>query len=61
LDGLASWILEAGSPLSLLGAQALHIGQPFWGGKQLGLIADMLENEQETQAFVQYLRGEAGK
>ena len=58
LDGLASWLLEAGSPLSLLGAQALFISQPFVGTKQLGLIAQMLEDEQETQAFAQYLRGE---
>ncbi|HEY5729781.1 MAG TPA: hypothetical protein VIS72_06985 [Anaerolineales bacterium] len=61
LDGLVSWFLEAGSPLSLLGAHALYIGQPFTGGKQLGLIAHMLEDEQETQAFAQYLRGEGGK
>jgi hypothetical protein len=58
LDGLASWLLEAGSPLKLLGAQALYISQPFVGGKQLESIAHMLEDEEETQAFVHYLRGE---
>ena len=57
LDGLASWFLEAGSPLSPLGAQMLFISQPFWGGKQIDRIARMLEDEQETQAFVRYLRG----
>jgi hypothetical protein len=61
LDGLASWFLEAGSPLSVLGAQILYISQPFLGGKQPGLIANMLEDEQETQAFLHYLRGEAVK
>jgi len=59
LDGLASWFLEAGSPLSMLGAQMLYIGQPFLGGKQIDTLAHMLEDEQETQAFVHYLRGEA--
>jgi hypothetical protein len=58
LDGLASWLLEAGSPLTLLGAQALYIGQPFVGGKQIESIAHMLEEDEETQAFARYLRGE---
>ena len=59
LDGLASWFLEAGSPLSALGAQLLYVSQPLLGGKQIGNIAHMLEDEQETQAFIHYLRGEA--
>ena len=58
LHGLASWLLEAGSPLRLLGAQALYISQPFLGGKNMEAVARMLENEDETQAFIQYLRGE---
>jgi len=58
LDGLASWLLEAGAPLTLLGAQALYIGQPFLGGKQLNSFAYMLEEEEEVQAFARYLRGE---
>jgi hypothetical protein len=61
LDGLASWFLEAGSPLSTLGAQMLYISQPFVGGKQITSIARMLEDEQESHAFVHYLRGEAVK
>ena len=58
LDGLASWLLEAGSPLTLLGAQTLYISQPFVGGNKLESIAHMLEEEEETQAFAHYLRGE---
>ena len=61
LDGLASWLLEAGSPLTLLGAQALYISQPFLGGKQGTLcnsFAHMLEEDDEVQAFARYLRGE---
>jgi len=61
LDGLASWFLEAGSPLSVLGAQVLYASQPFLGGNQINMIAHLLEDEHETQAFVHYLRGEAVK
>lgn len=61
LDGLASWLLEAGAPLTVLGAQALYISQPFLGGTRgdsLHSFARMLEEEEEVQAFARYLRGE---
>jgi hypothetical protein len=58
LDGLASWLLEAGAPLTVLGAQALYISQPFVGGKSLNSFARMLEQEEDAQAFARYLRGE---
>lgn len=58
LDGLAAWLLEAGSPLNLLGAQALYASQPFVGGEQLETIARMLEDEDESQAFTKFLRDE---
>lgn len=58
LDGFASLVLSAGAPLTLLGAQALYITQPFVGGKQIEAMAYMLENEDETQAFARLLRGE---
>ena len=51
-------MLEAGAPLTVLGAQALYISQPFLGGKELNLFAQMLEEEEETQAFARFLRGE---
>ena len=58
LDGLASWLLEAGAPLTVLGAQALYISQPFLGGKTWNSFAHMLETDDEVQAFARYLRGE---
>lgn len=58
MDGFASWLLDAGAPLTALGAQALYIGQPFVGGEKLNSLAHMLEEESETQAFIRYLRGE---
>ncbi len=58
LDGLAAWFLEAAGPLTVLGAQAVYLTQPFIGGKQLRSLASMLEEDEETQAFARYLRGE---
>jgi hypothetical protein len=61
LQGLASWLLEAGSPLRLLSAQLLYIGQPFVGGKNIAAIAHMLEDEDETEAFLYYLNNEVAQ
>ena len=61
LDGLASWLLEAGAPLTILGAQAIHLSQPFLGGNRgnsWNSFAQLLEEEKEVQAFARYLRGE---
>lgn len=58
LDGLTSWLLEAGAPLTVLGAQVLYISQPFLGGRAWNSFAHMLEADEETQAFARYLRGE---
>jgi hypothetical protein len=58
LDGLASWLLEAGAPLTILGAQAIYLSQPFLGGKEWNSFALMLEHDEEVQAFARYLQGE---
>jgi hypothetical protein len=58
LDGFAAWLLEAGGPFTILGAQAVYLGQPFLGGKKMEALAHMLEEDEETQAFARYLRGE---
>jgi hypothetical protein len=58
MDGFASWLLDAGAPLTALGAQVLYLGQPFVGGDKLVALAHMLEEDSETQAFVRYLRRE---
>jgi hypothetical protein len=60
LDGLASWLLEAGAPLTALAAQGLYLSQPFLGGKEWHSFAHMLEEDDEVQAFARYLQGEAG-
>lgn len=58
LDGLAVWLLEAGGPLTILGAQAVYLSQPFVGGGKLDSLARMLEEDTESQAFARFLRGE---
>jgi hypothetical protein len=58
LDGLASWLLEAGAPLTILGAQAIYLSQPFLGGKEWNSLAHLLEQDEEVQAFARYLQGE---
>jgi hypothetical protein len=58
LDGFVAWFLEAGAPLTAIGAQAIYLTQPFLGGKQSKALAEMLEEENETMRFVQLLRGE---
>jgi len=60
LVGFASWFLEAAGPLTILGAQALHFGEPFLRpaitGDQIQELAHLLEETDEGQAFVSYLR-----
>lgn len=58
LDSFAAWLLEAGGPFALLGAQAVYLSQPFIGGIKLDSLALMLEKDEESQAFARYLRGE---
>lgn len=58
LDGLAAWCLEAAGPLTVLGAHAVYLTQPFLGGNKLDSLALMLEEDEESQAFARYLRGE---
>jgi hypothetical protein len=58
LHHLTAGLLEAGSPLALLGAQALYIGGGLIKNEQLASLAEMLEEENETRAFVSFLMRE---
>ncbi len=57
---LTASILEALGPLSLLGAQIVYVGQPFlnpfFPKGYMDVLADLLEDPQETQAFIAVLR-----
>ena len=56
LDGLVAWFLEAGGPLTVIGAQLMYLTQPFLGGIESKAIAQLLEEEEETQRFLHYVR-----
>lgn len=55
LDAFVAWLLEAGAPVTLLGAQALFVARPFLG-TQSEALAHLLEEEDDVRAFAAYLR-----
>ncbi len=62
LENLAAWALEAAGPLTVLGAQALYIGEPllrpFYSHTQLESLAGLLEDDREIESFTAFLREE---
>ena len=60
LEEMAIWFLEAASPLNIIGAQTLYMCQPFFPtSRRYGLraFAGLLEQEDETRAFIDLLKG----
>ncbi|MDO8752486.1 MAG: hypothetical protein Q7J80_01215 [Anaerolineales bacterium] len=55
LHDLVASFLEAGSPLALLGAQAIYFGGGFVKNDQLTALAETLEEESEARAFASFL------
>ena len=55
LHQLTASLLEAGSPLALLGAQALYFGRGLIENDQLTALAMTLEEENEARAFASFL------
>jgi hypothetical protein len=55
LQELTASLLEAGSPLALLGAQALYFGRGLIENDQLTALAITLEEESEARAFAFFL------
>ncbi|MBK9206763.1 MAG: hypothetical protein IPL71_00030 [Anaerolineales bacterium] len=55
LNKLTASLLEAGSPLALLGAQALYFGRGLIENDQLTALANTLEEETEARAFASFL------
>ncbi len=61
LNDLIASFLEAGSPLALLGAQAIYFSGGFIKSDQLTALAETLEEEAEARAFASFLAGEGVK
>ena len=60
LDGFAAWLLEAGGPINIIGAQLLYIGQPFiapQANEGFRALTNLLEEEGEARAFAALLKG----
>ena len=61
LDGFAAWLLEAGGPINVIGAQLLYLGQPFvtpQASDGFRALANLLEQEDEARAFAARLRSQ---
>lgn len=60
LQDYAASALEASDPINLVGAQLVYISQPLLGGifptTHLNALASLLEEPEETQAFISLLR-----
>ena len=65
VKGLTASLLEALGPLTILGAQVAYIGQPFLSSlihpDRLQEIIRLLEEPDQTRAFVAYLQEENQK
>ena len=57
---LTATFLEALGPINMLGAQLVYMGQPFltpfFSEGYLDVLAELLADPQETQAFIAVLR-----
>ncbi len=60
LAGIAAYFLEAAGPLTILGAQVLYLGQPFFNlampSKHLEALVQLFEDKNEAQTFAAFLR-----
>lgn len=61
LQNIAASFLEGASPFAVLGAQVIYFGGGFIKSDQLTAIASLLEDENEAQAFANYLSHEGVK
>jgi hypothetical protein len=62
LEGFAALLLEAGGPVNIVAAQLLYITQPFatpQASAGMGALANLLEQEDEAQAFAAILKGQS--
>jgi hypothetical protein len=55
LHELTAILLEAGTPLALLGAQVLYFGRGLIVSDQLTSLAQTLEEDNEARAFASFL------
>ena len=65
LDEIAAIFLEAAGPLNILLAQFVYVGQPFlqsaFPGRQVQVLARLLEDPEESRAFAAFLQTEESR
>ncbi len=54
MDGLVGWLLDTGRPFCFLSAQFMYMLSPF-AGTRLVQVGQMLESDEDSQAFAQLL------
>lgn len=63
INDIIASLLEAAGPLTLLASQVIYISQPLIVhgrvSNSLNVLANMLEESEETQAFINLLREES--
>jgi hypothetical protein len=55
LHEITATLLEAGTPLALLGAQVLYFGRGLIVNDQITALAQTLEEDNEARAFASFL------
>jgi hypothetical protein len=62
---IAATLLEGAGPLRILASQIMYSGMPFFGShsaaNQWQAFADLLEDQEKTDSFISFLRGEVSK
>jgi hypothetical protein len=60
VEDLVASLLEAAGPLTIIGAQAIYLGQPILNGVvgdgHLTALTGVLEDDDQRDAFVSYIR-----
>jgi len=60
ISEITASLLEVLGPLTILGAQLVHLGSPILhrtvADNQISALADLLEEPVQTRAFITYLR-----
>ncbi|HJW89070.1 MAG TPA: hypothetical protein VJ436_00365 [Anaerolineales bacterium] len=60
LNVLVAGLIETAGPLTILGAQAVYLGQPVLNGlvppERLQALVELFEDREVARAFVEFLR-----
>ena len=55
LIGFFGFLLDAAGPLRIIAAQSLLLAQPFFHQSNLNDLASLLEDKEQSQAFLEYI------